>query len=650
MQTAMETFYTDEQTYAGADGGRRPSIEPAIGAGKSPRPVGRSPARPSTATRSPSRRPKTGNVFIITKAADGSVTRTCTADRQQGLPEHRQVVSSVTLTQRFSEAGPPGPASSLSARLRTSRPPTLKSRPARCRTADQDVPTLASNLRRAPVRLHAHRGARRLVRPDGRRDSSCRAAQRAPTARRPRHGRRDTATNLASELIEGARSVPYEKVSSPGVTAELQALPGLEDIDGGAYTIRRNGTTYSVAVDVCIMDDPKDGGGPRADHRDVLLQQRAGRHRRQEPRGLQARHGHRQLDGAGRARACRQQTGLINNPGSASGPADPLDHAARLHRAVRGHDRRQHGHRSTSRTSSKPTTIGWLLDGTRQTSAVTPERLHRARSGSSTGTSRRSTTAPTSSRPRPTTSTASPGPGRQETVVLNRFPPARAQAGHRRPHQVRHGRDRVDGQHRARRRRLPGLPRRGRDAGLRHRRPRSSSTFCIDTAPAGPTPRSSTTSAPTTRTRAATSARAPTRPTCSSRRTTRRRIRHRPHAARRSPSGDTQADVERAPSPEDPDAGDSVSFFRIYRDGIALGNRYERYFDASGSPTVTWTDTGTERHRAHLLGHRGRPAVRRVAVRRAGDRDEPAPRRGRLHRDRARGRRRDLARRSSGRR
>src|SRR5687768_13202733 len=58
----------------------------------------------------------------------------------------------------------------------------------------------------------------------------------------------DTATNLARELIEGARSVPYEKVSSPGVTAELQRLPSLEDTDGGSYTLRRGNTTYTVGV------------------------------------------------------------------------------------------------------------------------------------------------------------------------------------------------------------------------------------------------------------------------------------------------------------------------------------------------------------------------------------------------------------------
>jgi hypothetical protein len=45
------------------------------------------------------------------------------------------------------------------------------------------------------------------------------------------------------------------------------------------------------------------------------------------------------------------------------------------------------------------------------------------------------------------------------------------------------------------------------------------------------------------------------------------------------------------PSPEDPDAGDGVEFYRIYRDGKALADRYARWFDPAGS--VTWQDTAT---------------------------------------------------------
>jgi hypothetical protein len=43
------------------------------------------------------------------------------------------------------------------------------------------------------------------------------------------------------------------------------------------------------------------------------------------------------------------------------------------------------------------------------------------------------------------------------------------------------------------------------------------------------------------------------------------------------------------PSPADPDLGDSVDYYRVYRDGTALENRVARWFDPAA--TVSWTDT-----------------------------------------------------------
>jgi hypothetical protein len=58
----------------------------------------------------------------------------------------------------------------------------------------------------------------------------------------------------------------------------------------------------------------------------------------------------------------------------------------------------------------------------------------------------------------------------------------------------------------------------------------------------------------------------------------------------RSGNGSVTLTWER-PSPEDPDALDGVEFYRIYRDGQALGDRYERWFDPAA--TVTWHDAAT---------------------------------------------------------
>jgi type IV pilus assembly protein PilA len=80
MQTAMETFYTDEQTYAGQTAVTLNAIEPAINSGKST-PAVNAATVDSYAVQSTS---KTGNIFIITKAANGTVTRTCTATGKYG--------------------------------------------------------------------------------------------------------------------------------------------------------------------------------------------------------------------------------------------------------------------------------------------------------------------------------------------------------------------------------------------------------------------------------------------------------------------------------------------------------------------------------------------------------------------------------------
>jgi hypothetical protein len=42
------------------------------------------------------------------------------------------------------------------------------------------------------------------------------------------------------------------------------------------------------------------------------------------------------------------------------------------------------------------------------------------------------------------------------------------------------------------------------------------------------------------------------------------------------------------PDPTDPD-GDAIDFYRIYRDGTAVGDRYSRWYDSGQN--VTWTDT-----------------------------------------------------------
>ncbi len=56
-------------------------------------------------------------------------------------------------------------------------------------------------------------------------------------------------------------------------------------------------------------------------------------------------------------------------------------------------------------------------------------------------------------------------------------------------------------------------------------------------------------------------------------------------------AGDSVTLTWQRPSPEDPDAGDAIEFYRIYRDGKALTDRYERWFDPRANPI--WQDTRT---------------------------------------------------------
>ena len=45
------------------------------------------------------------------------------------------------------------------------------------------------------------------------------------------------------------------------------------------------------------------------------------------------------------------------------------------------------------------------------------------------------------------------------------------------------------------------------------------------------------------------------------------------------------------PTPEDPDTGDSIAFFRIYRDGTQVKDRYDRWY--GGGASTTWQDIHT---------------------------------------------------------
>jgi type II secretory pathway pseudopilin PulG len=75
---------------------------------------------------------------------------------------------------------------------------------------------------------------------------------------------REGATNLSRELVDAARGVDYDSLTSTGIVPALQAQPGLADSDSGAsgWQINRRGVVYTIAsLPVCIIDGQADGYG-----------------------------------------------------------------------------------------------------------------------------------------------------------------------------------------------------------------------------------------------------------------------------------------------------------------------------------------------------------------------------------------------------
>ena len=76
---------------------------------------------------------------------------------------------------------------------------------------------------------------------------------------------RESATALVREVVEGARSVSYLRLTDATLGDELQTQEGLADssTDPG-WTVRRRNQTYTLTTEVCTVDDPKDGLGEHA--------------------------------------------------------------------------------------------------------------------------------------------------------------------------------------------------------------------------------------------------------------------------------------------------------------------------------------------------------------------------------------------------
>ncbi len=142
---------------------------------------------------------------------------------------------------------------------------------------------------------------------------------------------REGATNLAREVTEAARGIQYERIAPSLLAGIVRDQPGFGDLDAGTpdLEIQRRGFTYTVALTSCIYDDPRDGGGNQsagpfcagsaAPNTPTPGSTVAGAVDR-NPEDYKRVSATVSWTSGRVARSVRQEV-LINNPGSAGGPA-----------------------------------------------------------------------------------------------------------------------------------------------------------------------------------------------------------------------------------------------------------------------------------------------------------------------------------------
>jgi Tfp pilus assembly protein PilV len=180
---------------------------------------------------------------------------------------------------------------------------------------------------------------------------------------------REGGTNLTRELVEAARAVPYANLAPGSIVSQLQSQQGLADAGVGAgWTIRRRSITYTVTATMCTMDDARDGGGTHSAGgfcTDSVAQNTpdstgATDKSPEDYKRVRVQATWKQ----GNSTRDVHQTTIINNPGSAGGPA--------VRTLTLGGSSTPPAVTSGSSlnfvltTSSVPTSIHWLLDGADQ--------------------------------------------------------------------------------------------------------------------------------------------------------------------------------------------------------------------------------------------------------------------------------------------
>lgn len=78
---------------------------------------------------------------------------------------------------------------------------------------------------------------------------------------------REGATNLARDLIESTRTLAFANINASDAPSQLQTRAGLADADPApGWQIKRRNFTYTVSLSACTIDDSSDGYGTAASH------------------------------------------------------------------------------------------------------------------------------------------------------------------------------------------------------------------------------------------------------------------------------------------------------------------------------------------------------------------------------------------------
>ena len=426
------------------------------------------------------------------------------------------------------------------------------------------------------------------------------AANAASTVNRGR----EAATNLARELTEAARGIAYTRISTNTLPGLLSAQPGLESVGTPPdYKIKRRNFTYTVTLNSCIMDDARDGGGDQTSGgfcSDSVAPNTPGDTLNKPDKNPED---YKRVTAnvswtQGTVTRSVRQTAIVNNPGSAGGPAirslalqgfgSPPPQLT-LEGGTPGYVA---GQKVTVEftTSSKPQTATWTLDGVPQKPTPTSDSSGTAWSATWDYSGLDDGTYVIGAKAADRFGTS--GPGRSLNVILNRFAPRKVK-------QVAGGRVTLGGASFVE---LEWAANTERDiVGYRVYRKTGSSDVEVCALQSGTTCRDENAPAngtleyyvvaydndPAGALRAGTPSddltvvanNQPPKPVTG--------LTATPKA-----NGTTVLTWSRPAAPVDPDTGDTIDFYRVYRDGFAVKDRVVRWYD--GAATVTWTDTSPE--------------------------------------------------------